>query len=108
FACCIHSALRTSTWHVWLRQTPHACSGLTMFAARSNSANARTSSRSTATTTRFSQLSRAICLTQRRKGAKKTLRNAAALCVFAPLREIFLLVRHGKEQHRSWLASEVQ
>ena len=29
-------------------------------------------------------------LTQRRKGAKKILRNAAALCVFAPLREKFL------------------
>ena len=26
-------------------------------------------------------------LTQSRKDAKKTLRNAAALCVFAPLRE---------------------
>ena len=26
-------------------------------------------------------------LAQRRKGAKKTLRNAVALCVFAPLRE---------------------
>jgi len=30
---------------------------------------------------------RNIFLTQRRKGAKKTLRNAVALCAFAPLRE---------------------
>jgi hypothetical protein len=28
-----------------------------------------------------------LILPQRRKGAKKTFRNAAALCVFAPLRE---------------------
>src|SRR4051794_5804767 len=31
-------------------------------------------------------------LPQRRKGAKKTLRNAAALCAFAPLREKFCLI----------------
>src|SRR6185503_17493636 len=30
--------------------------------------------------------------TQRRKGAKKTFRNAAALCTFAPLRENDLLL----------------
>jgi hypothetical protein len=28
-----------------------------------------------------------VFLAQRRKGAKKAFRNAAALCVFAPLRE---------------------
>jgi len=28
-----------------------------------------------------------LLLTQSRKGAKKTLRNAEALCAFAPLRE---------------------
>src|SRR5919205_4363882 len=31
-------------------------------------------------------------LPQRRKGAKKILRNAAALCAFAPLRETFVLI----------------
>jgi hypothetical protein len=31
-------------------------------------------------------------LAQRRKGAKKSLRNAVALCAFAPLRERFFWV----------------
>jgi len=35
-----------------------------------------------------------LFLPQRRKGAKKTLRNAAALCVFATLRERFSSYSH--------------
>ena len=35
----------------------------------------------------WARLKKKLFLTQRRKGAKKTLRNAAALCAFAPLRE---------------------
>jgi hypothetical protein len=40
---------------------------------------------------------------QRRKGAKKTLRNAVALCAFAPLRERSLVVQNSVVNARSGL-----
>ena len=37
--------------------------------------------------------------TQRRKGAKKIVRNAAALCIFAPLREKSRLAHSHRERY---------